>query len=294
MRSIFFGFLVFLMWASFTRYYYVCKIKNHCTEAIPTAVVESQRAKTLNLTFGEEVVLEGYDQFAFEKSSSLPDLNANNHIFINELARILDEQPERSLNITGLLLESEKGVPLKNTLQENLGLARSEKIRNLLIAKGISEKRISLDYQMVEGDHLSEPLVFSLFPTAVDEERPEEYEKVQFSFHDMTYSDANFAIGSDVFKPGSAFLLYADSVITYMKQHQEKRLTIIGHTDNTGNDAYNEDLGHRRARSASQFLKNKGLASPIKTDSHGEKKPVAPNDTEANKQKNRRVNIKID
>jgi OmpA-OmpF porin, OOP family len=294
MRSIFFGFLVFLLWASFARYYYVCKIKTHCTEAIPTVVVESQRAKTLHLTFGEEVVLEGYDQFSFEKGSSLPDINANNQTFLNELVRILNEQPERSLNITGLLLESEKGIPLKNTLQENLGLARAEKIRNLLMAKGISEKRISLDYQMVEGDQLAEPLVFSLFPTAVDEERPEEYAKVQFSFHDMTYSDANFAVDSDVFEPGAAFLLYADSVITYMKQHQEKRLTIIGHTDNTGNDAYNEDLGHRRAKSASLFLKNKGLASPIKTNSRGEKEPVAPNDTEANKQKNRRVNFKIE
>jgi len=182
---------------------------------------------------------------------------------------------------------------LKNTLQENLGLARAETIRNLLIARGIDEKRISLDYITVNGERLVEPITFSLFPTGVDEERPEEYSKVQFSFHDMTYSDANFAKDSDKFTPGSAFLLYADSVINYMSQHSSKELTIIGHTDSDGNDPYNNELGKKRANSAKQFFIDKGLKSKINTASQGEKEPVAPNNSPANMQKNRRVNIKI-
>ncbi|MFT4663709.1 MAG: outer membrane protein OmpA-like peptidoglycan-associated protein [Polaribacter sp.] len=292
MRSIFFGFLFFLMWASFARYYYVCKIKNHCGEKI-TAVVES-RPQTLNLTFGEEVILEGYEQFAFAKGESLPDLNARNNSFLDALADILKEQPERSVTITGSMLTGESASPLKNTLQENLGLARAEKVRNLLIARGIDEKRISLDYNTIEGDRLIEPISFSLFPTAVDEERPDEYSKVQFSFHDMTYSDANFAKNSDVFTPGSAFLLYADSVVTYMNKHSDKGLTIIGHTDSDGNDFYNDELGKKRANSARQFFIKEGMKSKINTASLGEKQPVAPNDGPENMQKNRRVNFKID
>lgn len=292
MRSIFFGFLFFLMWASFARYYYVCKIKDHCTEK--TVIVKETRPQTLNLTFGEEVILEGYEQFAFKEGSSLPDMNASNESFLDALANILKEQPERSVTITGAMLESEKGALLKNTLQENIGLARAEKIRDLLRVRGIDEKRITLDYETVQGTSLLEPVSFSLFPTAVNEEQPEEYAKIQFSFTDMTYSDANFKVDSDVFTPGSAFLLYADSVVTYMNNNMEKSLTVIGHTDDTGNDFYNEELGKRRALSASRFFKNKGLKSSIKTISKGEKQPVAPNDSDANRQKNRRVNFKIE
>lgn len=293
MRSIFFGFLFFLMWASFARYYYVCKIKNHCGGQ-NTEVEKPTRPQTLNLTFGEEVILEGYEQFAFDHGSSLPDLNKSNNTFLDALANILKEQPERSVTITGAMLDEEKDAPLKNTLQENLGLARAELIRNQLKARGIDESRISLDYKAVKGNRLIEPVSFSLFPTAVDEEQPDEYAKVQFSFHDMTYSDANFEKDSDVFTPGSAFLLYADSVVNYMNQHKEKTLTIIGHTDSDGNDPYNEELGMKRAKSARQFFKKKGLKSTINTASRGEKKPVAPNNSKANMQKNRRVNFKIE
>ena len=150
-----------------------------------------------------------------------------------------------------------KDIPLKGTFQENLGLARAEAIRNLLIARGVDEKRISLDHQIVRGERLIEPIKFSLFPTAVNEENPEEYARVQFTFHDMTYSDANFEVDSDLFKPGPAFKLYADSVITYLQGHNDLRLTVTGHTDNTGNIGYNDQLGLRRAKSARQYFKDK-------------------------------------
>ncbi|MFK7810831.1 MAG: OmpA family protein [Saprospiraceae bacterium] len=293
MKSIFFGFLFFLMWGSFARYHYVCKIKKHCGEE-QEEPIENTRPKTLNLTFGEEVVLEGYEQFAFNNGSSLPDLSKDNKTFLDALANILKEQPERSLTITGRMLTTEADSALQNTIQENLGLARAELMRNLLVARGVDESRISLDYETVNAERLIEPISFSLFPRGVNEEQPSEYEKVQFSFLDMTYSDANFEKDSDAFTPGSAFLLYADSVITYMNNNPAKNLTIIGHTDSDGNDFYNEELGMRRAKSASRYFKNKGLQSEIKTASMGEKKPVAPNDSDQNMQKNRRVNFKIE
>ena len=192
-------------------------------------------------------------------------------------------------------MESEKNTPLNNTFQENLGLARAEAIRKyLVIDKGADEKRISLDHQIVSGDRLIEPIKFTLFPTAVDEENPEEYTKVQFTFHDMTYSDANFEVDSDIFDPGPAFKLYADSVVNYLQVHKDIRLSIIGHTDNSGNLGYNDNLGMRRANSARQYFVKNGVTSEVKIYSKGELEPVAPNDTAPNRQKNRRVNFKIE
>ena len=286
------GFLVFLIWASFARYYYVCEIKGHCGEEVTEKVEE--RAQTLSLTFGEEAILEGYDQLAFEEGDRLPDLNNNNKAFLRDVAQLLNEQPEKSLTITGYLLKSEEGISLTNTFQENLGLARAEALRNWLGGLGVDKSRISLDYEVIANKTLIEPATFELYPSAVDEENPEEYAKVQFSFHDMTYSDANFEVDSYVFNPGNAFKSYADSVVTYLSKNKDKRLTIIGHTDDSGNLGYNDQLGMKRAKSARKYFVEKGVKSSIKTYSKGETQPVAPNNTDANKQKNRRVNFKID
>lgn len=292
MRALFFGFFFFVIWALGARYYYVCQIKGLCGGE-PVTVVDT-RAKTLQLKYGEEVVLDGYNEFEYGLGRRLPNMDSNNDEFLDKLAEHLKAHPEHSVTITGNYLESEAGATLSGTFQENLGLARAEHIRNHLIARDIDESRISLDHQMVTGDLLSKPLEFSLFPSGVDEENPKEYSKVQFSFHDMTYSDANFAFDSDVFQPGNAFKLYADSVATYLTNYSDKTLTIIGHTDNVGNNNYNDDLGKRRAESARKYFKTKGVKSKINIASRGKREPIAPNDTKENQQKNRRVNLKIE
>ena len=77
-----------------------------------------------------------------------------------------------------------------------------------------------------------------------------------------------------------------------IKQRNAKGVVRIeGHTDAKGNDAYNQKLSERRAESVKTWLTTKeGLdASRMTTKGWGEAKPVAPNDTDANRQKNRRV-----
>ncbi len=292
MRSIFFGFFFFVIWALGARYYYVCQIKGLCGGDAVTVI--DARPNSLQLKYGEEVILEGYDEFEYSHGRRLPNLNTNNDEFLDKLAAHLIAHPEHSVTITGNYLEREAQAKLSGTFQENLGLARAEQIRNHLLSRGIDESRISLDHQVVKGTKLSRPLEFSLFPSGVDEENPEEYSKVQFTFHDMTYSDANFAFDSDVFQPGAAFILYADSVVTYLSNDKDKSLTIIGHTDNVGNNQYNDDLGLRRAQSARKYFKALGVEKKINVASRGKREPIAPNNTDENKQKNRRVNLKIE
>lgn len=71
-------------------------------------------------------------------------------------------------------------------------------------------------------------------------------------------------------------------------------VTVIGHTDSKGSDAYNQGLSERRAGSASDFLTAQGIsASRITTLGKGESEPVADNETEAGRAQNRRVEIAI-
>jgi len=147
---------------------------------------------------------------------------------------------------------------------------------------------MALDYEQSDNEILSHPISFEL---SDESENTDSYKRVLFTFKDMTISNANFAIESQVFRPSVQFLLYADSLRTFLSENQSQSVHIIGHTDDDGNESFNKYLGRKRANSAKAFLRKIGIKNKIITSSKGESQPVAPNTTEANKQKNRRVNF---
>ncbi len=79
-----------------------------------------------------------------------------------------------------------------------------------------------------------------------------------------------------------------------LKKYPETEVLIVGHTDSTGPEAYNQRLSERRAESAAAFLMQQGIRpSRIRTMGRGESEPIASNDTEEGRRLNRRVEIAI-
>ncbi|SMF46850.1 OmpA family protein [Pseudobacteriovorax antillogorgiicola] len=76
-----------------------------------------------------------------------------------------------------------------------------------------------------------------------------------------------------------------------------RKLLIEGHTDNVKSNGEfdNHTLGSLRAANASRILTREIGMSPnlIDTISYGDQRPIAPNDTDANRRKNRRIEIKV-
>lgn len=71
-------------------------------------------------------------------------------------------------------------------------------------------------------------------------------------------------------------------------------LEIQGHTDATGDAAYNEQLGEARAEAVRRYLSRQGIAlNRMATISYGEDSPVAPNETPEGRSQNRRVSIVV-
>ena len=288
---LFLGFLVFLVWASIARLYYVCVIKNHCKPTIEEPV-EDPRQTTLSLILDDSItLLQGYEEFSFGIDSIQPDLSENNKTYLDSVTAFMKNDTMFNLTIKGFFRESERGN--WSGIYEDLGTARAAGIRALLISQGIPEQNISLESSIADNEKMTEPLDFELYNTG--DAVPDEFSKVQFSFTNMTYSDANFELNSDVFAPGEAFKFYADSVVTFFELNPKKSLTIIGHCDNSGTEQYNYDLGLRRAKNTQLYFEKLGLKSEvIKIESKGETEPIAPNDTDENRQKNRRVNFIIE
>jgi outer membrane protein OmpA-like peptidoglycan-associated protein len=278
-----FVFALFIVYALAARWYFVCEIRQLCEEE-----PQNTRLQTLQLREGETVLLDGYDQFVFDSLLIAPQLNANNEQFLDTVAAILKANTEKNMTITAFYRESERDV--KSGYFENLGVARGDEVRKLLLKRGLDENRITIGYGESQDASLSEPLLFELYANDI----PGEYNKESFTFINNTFKDDNFAFDSDEFRPGEAFLLYADSVKTYLELNDDKSLRIIGHTDAVGSSKYNANLGMRRAKSAMEYFRELGVTSEIKIDSRGEKEPVATNDTENGRQRNRRVNFRIE
>lgn len=71
-------------------------------------------------------------------------------------------------------------------------------------------------------------------------------------------------------------------------------ILIIGHTDQTGTEQYNQTLSERRATAAASYLVSQGVkGSRIQTLGLGETEPVASNETEGGRQTNRRIEVAI-
>ncbi len=79
-----------------------------------------------------------------------------------------------------------------------------------------------------------------------------------------------------------------------LNQYPQTLIMVEGHTDSVGSDAYNMDLSRRRANAVKNLLVQRGVASSrIEVVGYGKTMPVATNSTEAGRQMNRRVEIKI-
>lgn len=79
-----------------------------------------------------------------------------------------------------------------------------------------------------------------------------------------------------------------------LKQYDRTTVRVVGHTDNAGSEAYNQDLSERRARAVGDFLAGRGVSSTrISTEGRGESEPRDTNATAAGRQLNRRVEVLI-
>lgn len=101
-----------------------------------------------------------------------------------------------------------------------------------------------------------------------------------------------FETGSARLKSSSYGIL--NQVVKVMEDNPTYDLEIHGHTDSQGNDDTNMKLSADRAASVMKYLIDKGVdAARLKSEGHGETKPVADNSTSAGRAKNRRVQFQV-
>ncbi|EJM78040.1 OmpA family protein [Pseudomonas sp. GM55] len=85
-----------------------------------------------------------------------------------------------------------------------------------------------------------------------------------------------------------------DALMSKFEDADVVSIKVVGHTDSVGSDAYNQALSERRASSVAEYLLSQGVVpNKVTSEGKGERQPIADNETEEGRAKNRRVDLHI-
>lgn len=85
-----------------------------------------------------------------------------------------------------------------------------------------------------------------------------------------------------------------NKLVEVLNRYPDTDITVIGHTDSKGTDAYNQTLSEKRANSVISYLRSRNITSSrLTAKGMGESDPIASNDTEDGRSQNRRVEFVI-
>ena len=289
-------------WMAGSTWWHVCKVKQICDAPLvetsnqlpppPPPPPPMFDFAPLHIMDGPALMLTSPGNITFATSGSDPDLS-NVETELATLAKYLVDNPTRKLTLKGYYKSSEN-----NTTQwPNLGIARAEEIKKYLVSKGVPAEQLSTIGELqvdlpTQGTTLSEAISFEFLDQAeVNEKSLAAAQKFNDIFKSL---DLYFPTGSaDYIKTADneKFLVEAKK---YLKENQDKKLSLTGHTDNTGTVEGNIQLSKDRAEQVKAMFVKAGIsANQLITDSKGQSSPKASNNTEAGKAANRRVSIVV-
>ena len=108
----------------------------------------------------------------------------------------------------------------------------------------------------------------------------------------MELSDALFAF--DKFDLNEDARRMLDEVAAWLNDNPELHVEIGGHTDDRGSDAYNQKLSENRAKAVYDYFISHGVSKArLSYKGYGESRPIATNETDEGRQRNRRVELQI-
>jgi outer membrane protein OmpA-like peptidoglycan-associated protein len=101
-----------------------------------------------------------------------------------------------------------------------------------------------------------------------------------------------FPTGSYALKPTAGNAV--SQISSIIKKYPEDKIVVIGHTDDVGSENFNQTLSEKRAGTVRSYMIAQGIpAASVEAVGLGESSPLVPNTNDANRAKNRRVELSI-
>ncbi len=171
----------------------------------------------------------------------------------------------------------------------HLGNLRTESVKKFMIDAGINPNKITTEVVASTFDYNTNNKYFNAVSFQFNKISNERIEEVENSIANKTlYS--NFAVKE--FLPDRKLVAYTIELKNYLKKYADKKVYVEGHTDSVGTNNY--AFGLDRANNVKDYLISQGIsASIIEATSKGEDEPIAANNSEKGRAKNRRIEITI-
>ncbi len=211
-------------------------------------------------------------------------------VFKNTVQHLTDNS-ERILSLTGLY-ESEETNGCDDVA--DLGIARAEQVKQLLVQMGAPEDRIEIEASDIRDLNEHKDMLVGgvdyMFRSneeaapVVSEEVALRTDKIILYF-DTNEQEINLTDDQRN---------YLDRLIAYLEQNPEEKASVTGHTDDRGNDEWNMRLSRKRSEFVRDFMIEQGILNrQITNEGIGPDEPIESNATEEGRAKNRRVEITL-
>ncbi|HEX7415120.1 MAG TPA: OmpA family protein [Bacteroidia bacterium] len=154
-----------------------------------------------------------------------------------------------------------------------------------------------------EAYYFADDISLKWIKPAADEIRTVYVDSIKYEKDSVLQVKKNVQTGEKItlkiaFQQGKSFLLAEsfpelNKLTQYLFRHANLVIRIDGHSDNSGSKLKNQKLSEQRARAVFEYLITHGVQNKIYYQGYGSSMPVADNDTEEGRAKNRRVEFEI-
>ena len=294
-----------------TSFWYssACCAANAAAAAAPVDKIESPTTASTAATTATVAVtntagialVDDYNNFAVRSDKDLSfvpsefnylPLSDDLQATYQEAAIYLKEHPDRLLTITGQHLAEETN----SSILSSLGLARANQVKNILLEYGAPESQIAIADNLVselpkEDNVFNKVITYDFSETAsAPSDNLNELADRLANTPILLYFDTN-AKKLDLTNEQRQ---YFTDLIYYLNKNPNARVTATGHADNQGEYNMNKYISRKRSHFVRDYLILNGInEGQIRAQNKGQDQPIATNDTEEGRAKNRRVEISL-
>lgn len=295
------GLYIFILaaWMSVSTYWYTCRIRNLCIPEefmFKEGAILSAGPSALNLSItGTNISVA--DNIKFLHSRQHPMITGRIKLAFNDMETFLSLNDDLALEISGAYAAGEKN----HSLLDNLGQARAEAFKAWLVKQGCSRSQlitrfVKKDNLAFNRDTLRNGLTFRVIDMpekegisveelqAIGKRLRENNQPLYFADNPSAYA---LSINNDLRD-------YIRDLRVFLNANPDRMITLVGYTDESGSAETNVRIGRMRAEYVRQMLSEAGVNYyQMRTNSKGEKVPVASSDIREEQYKNCRVEIKF-
>ena len=304
MKNLSLAMLAFLLWAAFALLFHQYASNSICGDCATSHDKNKSEQSQINQKTKIDEIVEEISEptfsimstndlsiFNFPKPFSINSKNGEVFVpsesinFKDSVYNYLNVNQDKELLVTAKFLASENNA----NSEIQFGNDRTQFLKDILVKAGVNPDKIVLKTIPSEFNYDENGNYYDGISMMFQNVSNNRSLKIEEGIANKTlYSD--FAIKE--FKPDRKLKAYTIELKNYLAKYPNKKIYVEGHTDSIGNDNY--EFGLDRANNVKNYLISQGISPAIiKVSSKGETEPVASNNTEEGKAKNRRIEITI-